>query len=256
MKIVIIGSGNIATFYGIRFQESGHQIVQVLSPNLEHAQTLATQLQCEAVQDYTHLNKEADIYILGVRDNTLYALGETLKLPGKYIIYGAGAVPLSVLQPISEHIICLWCMFSVQKSKLPTQRQFPVIYNALNEKDYELALQWASMLSDAPCLLSDQQKARTHLTAVFVNNFTNHLYAIAHQLMAESNIDFSLLMPMIQDTAQKIQYELPEKLQTGPAVRNDTHTLNEHELQLEDHPYYQAVYRAISESIRHMYGFD
>ena len=253
MKIVIIGSGNIATFYGVRFKENGHQIVQVLSPNLEHAQTLAAQLQCEAIQDYNHLNKEAEVYILGVRDNILYELGTTLKLPGKYIIYGAGAVPLSVLESISEHIICLWCMFSVQKNKLPTQRQFPVIYNALSENDQTLALQWASMLSDAPYLLSDHQKARTHLTAVFVNNFTNHLYAIAHQLMAESNIDFSLLMPMIQDTAQKIQYELPEKLQTGPAVRNDTHTLNEQMNQLEEHPYFQMVYKALSDSIRHMH---
>lgn len=253
MKIVIIGSGNIATYYGVRFEEAGHQIVQVLSPNLEHATTLATRLHCEAIQEYTYLNREADIYILGVSDNTLYELAETLKLPGKLIIYGAGAIPLSVLQPISEHIICIWCMFSINKDKLPTQRQFPVIYNTLNEKDQELALQWASILSDAPYLLSDHQKARTHLTAVFVNNFTNHLYAIAHQLMTESNIDFSLLMPMIQDTAQRIQFELPEKLQTGPAVRNDTITLNQQINQLEDHPHFQLVYKVLSDSIRHMY---
>lgn len=253
MKIVIIGSGNIATFYGVRFKEAGYHIVQVLSPQLKHAQALATRLQCEAIQEYTHLNKEADIYLLAVRDNTLYELGETLKLPGKYIIYGAGAVPLSVLQPISENIICLWCMFSVNKDKLPTQRQFPVIYNVLNHQDQERALQWASIFSDAPYLLNDHQKAQTHLTAVFVNNFTNHLYAIAHQLMKESNIDFSLLMPMIQDTAQRIQFELPEKLQTGPAVRNDTHTLNQQINQLENHPYFQMVYKVLSDSIRHMY---
>lgn len=255
MKIVIIGSGNIATFYGVRFKEAGHSILQVLSPNIEHANALAQRLSCDAIHDYTLLNKEADIYILAVRDNVLYQLAETLRLPGKYIIYGAGAVPLNALSLISERIICLWCMFSVNKDNLPNNRSFPVIYNTLEANDVTLAQQWSALLSDAQYHLSDHQKSQTHLTAVFVNNFTNHLYAIANRLMKESNIDFNLLMPMILDTAKRIQEQDPELVQTGPAVRNDTHTLNEQEIQLELHPHYQAVYRALSDSIRHMYGF-
>lgn len=254
MNIVIIGSGNIATFYGVRFHEAGHQIIQVLSPNSANAQTLAKRLDCEAVNNYEFLNLEADLYILGVPDNVLYNLSETLRLPNKFVVYGAGAVPLSALSPISEHIICLWCLFSVQKNTLPQQRHFPVVYNNLLQEDAKIAQEWAALLSDLQYTLTDQQKEQTHLTAVFVNNFTNHLYSIAHRLMQESGIDFNLLMPMILDTAQRIQYQEPATLQTGPAIRNDTHTLHKHEILLEQHPHYQAVYRALSNSIQTMYG--
>lgn len=255
MNIVIIGSGNIATFYGVRFKEAGHSIVQVLSPNPKHALALAQRLECSAIHDYSSLNYDADLYVLGVPDNALYPLSETLRLPSKYVLYAAGAVPLSVLSAISEHVICLWCLFSVQKNAFPEQRQFPVVYNTLVPNDATLAKQFAFLLSDVQYALNDHQKAKTHLTAVFVNNFTNHLYAIAHQLLKESEIDFNLLMPIILDTAQRIQHTNPALLQTGPAVRNDTHTLNEQAIQLTEHPHYQAVYRALSDSIRHMYGF-
>jgi predicted short-subunit dehydrogenase-like oxidoreductase (DUF2520 family) len=256
MNIVIIGSGNIATFYGVRFKEAGHTIQQVLSPNPDHALTLAKRLDCEAVHDYSVLNRDADLYILGVPDNALYALSETLRLPNKYVLYGAGAVPLNVLSSISEHIICLWCLFSVTKNALPEQQQFPVVYNTLEPHDALLAKQLAQLLSDVQYALTDYQKGKTHLAAVFVNNFTNHLYAIAHQLLQESDIDFNLLMPMILDTALRIQHKNPASLQTGPAVRNDTQTLKEQENLLVDHPHFKDVYRSLSESIRHMYNLD
>jgi predicted short-subunit dehydrogenase-like oxidoreductase (DUF2520 family) len=256
MNIVVIGSGNMATFYGVRFIEAGHKVTQVLSPNLAHAKTLANRLHCEAISEYPLLDLEADLYLLAVPDNVLYALAESLRLANKYVVYAAGAVPLSVLSPISEHIICLWCLFSVKKNALPTERQFPVVYNTLVPQDADLAKQLALLLSDALYALTDHQKAITHLTAVLANNFTNHLYTIAHRLLNEADIDFNVLMPMILDTAHRIQNENPESLQTGPAVRNDTHTLNVHEIQLAEHPHYRAVYRVLSDSIRHMYGLE
>lgn len=41
MKIVLIGSGNIATHLGKAFMHTGHQIVQVYSRTLANAQALA-----------------------------------------------------------------------------------------------------------------------------------------------------------------------------------------------------------------------
>jgi predicted dinucleotide-binding enzyme len=38
MKIVLIGSGNIATHLGKAFSDAGHQIVQVYSKTLESKQ--------------------------------------------------------------------------------------------------------------------------------------------------------------------------------------------------------------------------
>ncbi|MBU3676217.1 MAG: DUF2520 domain-containing protein [Chitinophagaceae bacterium] len=253
MKIVLLGSGNLSTFYGHRFQAAGHDIVQVLSPDVEHAQALAKQLGCEAASNYAALNLDADMYVLGVRDDVLYTLAQTLQLPNKLVIYGAGAVPLNALSNISERLICLWCLFSIQKNNLPTQRHFPVVYNVSNSNDLALAKSLAHLLSDATYALNDAQKTKTHACAVLVNNFTNHLYTMAHELMRESNIDFALLHPIILDTAQRATQFPPQQLQTGPALRNDLHTIHEHLELLSNHKNYQAVYDAMSASIQAMY---
>ncbi len=47
MKIVLIGSGNVATVLGRLFKKSGHVIQDVVSKNLDHAKTLADELQSE-----------------------------------------------------------------------------------------------------------------------------------------------------------------------------------------------------------------
>ena len=253
MNIVIIGSGNVATFYGIRFKAAGHHIVQVLSPNIHHAQTLAHRLQCDAIDEYASLNRDADLYVLGVRDDSLMELAQTLELPNKIIVYGAGAVPLSALNKISTRIVCLWCLFSIQKDHLPEQNHFPVVYNQSNINDKALAQQLAGLLSDSIYALNDEQKTQAHLGAVLVNNFTNHLYAIAYELMKESGIDFSLLHPIILNTAENAIAFDPKTRQTGPAIRNDEQTMHEHSLMLNQHPTYKQVYEILSESIRLMY---
>lgn len=253
MNIVIIGSGNVATFYGVRFKAAGHRIVQVLSPNLNHAQALANILECDATNQYASLHRNADLYVLGVRDDVLIELAQHLELPNKIIVYGAGAVPLSALYKISSRIVCLWCLFSIQKDHLPTQNNFPVVYNPSNTIDSALAKQLAGLLSNSIYALNDDQKSNAHLCAVLVNNFTNHLYAIAHQLMRESNIEFSLLHPIMLNTAENAIAFDPKTRQTGPAIRNDEQTMHEHSMLLRQHPMYQQVYKILSESIREMY---
>jgi hypothetical protein len=60
-----------------------------------------------------------------------------------------------------------------------------------------------------------------HVAAVFVNNFTNHLYQIGNEICDENQIPFSILHPLITETAQKIMNLPPALAQTGPAIRND-----------------------------------
>ena len=46
MKIVIIGSGNLATQLSLALSDAGQQIVQVFSKTKEHARELAEKLGC------------------------------------------------------------------------------------------------------------------------------------------------------------------------------------------------------------------
>jgi hypothetical protein len=51
------------------------------------------------------------------------------------------------------------------------------------------------------------------------------------------------------ETAQKVQQQLPPKVQTGPAVRNDQTTMAAHLQMLEGQPQLQEMYTLLSQGI-------
>jgi len=43
--------------------------------------------------------------------------------------------------------------------------------------------------------------------------------------MYRGKINFNLLLPLISETANRLQYGSPGQMQTGPAIRNDIETI-------------------------------
>ena len=64
-------------------------------------------------------------------------------------------------------------------------------------------------------------------------------------------VDFSLLYPLILETAQKATQHDPRLMQTGPAMRGDQNILNMHNNMLADaqQTELQQVYRLLSGQI-------
>jgi len=98
-----------------------------------------------------------------------------------------------------------------------------------------------------------EQRLKIHLAAVFANNFVNHLFQIASDIMKTSDIDFNLLKPLIKETVKKIDYLSPEEAQTGPAKRNDKKVMSRHLEMLKDQPKLQNLYRELSQLILEQY---
>jgi Domain of unknown function (DUF2520) len=84
---------------------------------------------------------------------------------------------------------------------------------------------------------------------VFVNNFTNHLYALAEDYCKKEGLSFKELLPLIEETVNRLKSNSPSQSQTGPASRNDSETINKHLLLLEKHPHLQKIYRFMTDSI-------
>ena len=53
--------------------------------------------------------------------------------------------------------------------------------------------------------INSEQRKHLHVAAVFVNNFVNHLYHIGNQICDKNNIPFEILLPIIKETAVKIE---------------------------------------------------
>ena len=62
------------------------------------------------------------------------------------------------------------------------------------------------------------------------------------------------LMPLIEQTFEKIKGGSPKSLQTGPAIRKDDATIESQIALLENKPHFKQVYEAITASIKHMYN--
>src|ERR1700736_5802038 len=100
MKVVIIGSGNVATIIGERIVRAGHSVLQVVARSRERAEKLAAELGCGYTTQWENTNREAELYIAALSDRALEGLGKVLSLPGKLVLHTAGAVPGSILSEL------------------------------------------------------------------------------------------------------------------------------------------------------------
>ena len=109
----------------------------------------------------------------------------------------------------------------------------------------------AEQLSEKVYLINDAQRAKLHVAAVFVNNFTNNLFTLGEQITQKENLSFEILKPLIQETVEKIQTHSPLEMQTGPAIRNDQNTIDRHLKYLQkEFPELVEVYLTMTKSIQ------
>ena len=100
--------------------------------------------------------------------------------------------------------------------------------------------------------MDSNKREALHLAAVLVNNFTNHLFTEAKNLCASHQLPFNLLLPLIKETVDKLDVLLPQEAQTGPAIRNDQHTIEKH-LNLIGDPVLKKIYLTLTSAIQNRY---
>lgn len=248
LKICIIGSGNIAHFMGKKLVHSEHTILQVISPNIEHAKKLADVLHCEFDNSIANINEQVDVVILAINDDALKNLESNEFLKSKIVIHTAGSVSLNEVKHISDKVACIWTVYSISKANLPNSNKIPLAINFSSNEIKESVLAIANSISTNLFFLNDEQKSIAHLSAVFVNNFSNHLYTIAEKLLNKQEIPFDILIPIIKNTVEKLNDHSPFENQTGPAIRNDKKTMEKHQNLLSNDE--KLIYELISNSIK------
>lgn len=260
MKIVLLGSGNVATQLGRAFKLAGQDIVQVWSRNIDHAHELADNLAAMAINDFDLLDRNADLYIISVKDEAILDIARQLKGIDKLIVHTSGTTGIEVLQGISFKFGVLYPLQTFSKSKVVEFSQIPFAVEANSPEVLASIRAIAERLSERVIDLSSEQRKFLHIAAVFACNFSNHLYAIGAEILKEKNLDFDLLRPLIAETATKVQTNEPIKMQTGPASRGDQATINTHLEALKDKPELHELYQKLSQSIvnfqEHSKGLD
>lgn len=273
MQVVLIGSGNIATIFGQRLAAAGHTIGQVMSRNAAHAEELASVLGCPWTDSMATLNREGEAYILAVSDPAVYEMAAGLRLGHALVVHTAGAVSREVLQPVSSRYGVLYPLQSIRK-EVGFPPRIPLLIDASGDEGrsgedtcsadeaWEQVRSLAGAISDWVRPAGDEQRLRLHVGAVFVNNFPNYLYTLTEAyLKEEANlneqpVDFSYLLPLLQETVRRLETYSPAQVMTGPAYRGDVTTIAQHEALLAGHPEMLEWYKLFTERIMAMYRKD
>lgn len=252
LKIVLIGSGNVATHLAQALYKAGFSIAQVYSRTLEHAQQLAQTIHAEYTDNVGELVPDGDLYIFSLKDSALQPVLESLpSLPGIFV-HTAGSVPLSLFERYHDRNGVMYPLQTFSKQREVDMKTVPFFIEANTQEDARLLRDVASALSSQVQELSSERRKTLHLAAVFANNFTNHLYAQAADLLEKNELPWDLLLPLIRETAAKVERLHPKQAQTGPAVRYDKNVINEHLKMLSHDPDKQAIYSLLTESIHKM----
>ena len=77
MRITLIGAGRVATHLA-KVLQLQHQIVQIFSRNLQHAQTLADQVNAQAIDDVQQLDAQTDLVIIAVSDQAIHSVIDSI----------------------------------------------------------------------------------------------------------------------------------------------------------------------------------
>ncbi|MGB0193568.1 MAG: Rossmann-like and DUF2520 domain-containing protein [Schleiferiaceae bacterium] len=210
-------------------------------------QHLASGLQ-NAFQITTHgraldIPNTAEVIIVCVPDDATAQVCAALP-QGALIVHTAGAVPMCET-PRSG---VLYPLYSFTKGATVNWAQVPFLLEAHSNEDLAILLSIAKALSPLTYEVNSAGRNQLHVSAVMVNNFTNHLYTLAFAHAKEHKLPVETLFAIMQQGPDKAIAMGPQAAQTGPASRGDQKTIDAHLKRITD-PEVQRLYTLLSESI-------
>lgn len=251
MKVTLIGAGNLATQLGKSLKKAGVIISQVYSRTEDSARTLGELLEAEWLTDIKALRDEADIYIFSVKDSVLCELiSEVCKSRGdKLFLHTAGSMSMSCFEGKALRYGVFYPMQTFSKTKDVDFERIPVFIESNSIETEDVIRSLANKLTQRVIRLSSADRKYLHLAAVWACNFTNYCYTVASDILGEHGIPFDVMLPLINETTEKIQKISPKEAQTGPAVRGDRNVMSKQLELMNGKEYLQELYKMLSKGI-------
>ena len=235
MNIVIIGQGNVATNLHYAFTKKG--------------------VACQMVSSREGLDllPAANVYIYAVKDEALAAVVAQVKGKEKAMhLHTSGSMPISIFGDDKPHAGVFYPFQTFSKVRVIEDfSTVPVFFEARGIDDISAVYSLALTITSHVYETTQHDRERLHVAGVYACNFTNLMYAMASDILRNTHIPFSALLPLIDETAAKIHTLPPHEAQTGPARRGDENVIEHHQSLLTEQQ--RILYTILSEEIRRRY---
>ena len=249
ISVTLVGSGNVA-----------HHLAKAMAnaPNVVLDRWVVRTPSSVLIDINTKFSEKFDepsssqIIILAISDDAIADYSASLNQSDALLVHTSGSVNLHHMDKKHRRGV-FYPLQTFSKNKPLEFSSIPICIEALQKEDLNLLTALADALGCKSRVISSEQRLALHLAAVFVNNFSNQMYRIAHEITDGARLDFDLLKPLILETAMKVQDLSPYQAQTGPALRKDQKTIKRHLKQLEKENH-RLIYELITKSIQQTHG--
>jgi len=229
-KVAIIGTGNVGTWL---FQTLHNNNVEVVAISSRRIETLPP---------------DFDLYIFAVKDDVYEDVLKQITFRMPHAVHTSGSLSQNILAPYANKFGVIYPYQSITKGEKEKRRKgeeekgensygltllrsyglIPVCIEANTTAFEDILFSWANSMFGNVHKVNEKQRFAMHLAAVFANNFTNAMYGIAYDIFKENNLDWSLILPLLENTLERVKHQNPKECQTGPAKRGDVSIMEKH----------------------------
>ena len=248
-NLVIIGNGRIAQQLIKAFSKEKISTCFIFGRDEEKLNNLISEfaflkkISLDEIQDNS-------ICLLCVSDSAISKVAQSIPNANCTLIHFSGVESIDLIIESHKNAGVFWPIKSFAFEKETSWEDAPVAAEVSSPKSEEDLMYLNSLLRARLFFLDENKRTQLHLAAVTVNNFSNHLFHLAYSWCEKNDLPFESLIPIIQQTAQRINHQDPAVFQTGPAIRGDEESLSKHYELLQNDSQFLAVYKLLSDSIK------
>ena len=200
ISVILLGAGNVATHLYKAFLDS--ETVSVTQWYNRTRSSISSYSNEVDITDSLEELKEADIYIIAVSDDSIAEFSSALPFTNRLVVHTSGSVAMHDIDKKNK-IGVFYPLQTFSKGADINFSEVPICVEVYEKENLELLRDLARAVGCKPHKITTEQRQTLHLAAVFVNNFTNQLYRIGHEICETKNIEFEILHPLIEQTAKK-----------------------------------------------------
>ena len=248
-NISFAGAGRVAGALCREMFRAGFKILQIVSENDANGKLLASSCGAEW-SSVLAFNVSNDIIIVAVPDHKLKEVLSDIRCSARTLIaHTAGSCGLEVFPARIEKTGVFYPLQTFSKGREVSLRDLPFLIEAKDEGARQTLVTLTETLGGKAFFADSERRRLLHVSAVFVNNFTNFMLAEGNEIALRAGFSPEILEPLIKETISKALENGPSSSQTGPAIRNDLDTIEKHIELLSFSPDLQKLYREVTQSI-------
>ena len=248
-KIRIVGTGKLAESLLMLFnQHSEHEVILV-GRNAERVSELQSKFGLSANDDPSLITP----ILLCVPDAHIGNVAQTWIDQASLFVHFSGATSINVLPKTSGGNAVCWPAQSFGDPASVVWKDVPMFTESDGEKGAQFLESFLKITEAQSFALTSADRQKMHMTAVFMNNFVNHLAFTARQYCLKNDLPFEALLPLMEKTVSMVRYPGPDIAQTGPARRNYQRTMQIHKDLIGDNPEMIEIYEMLSKQIIQRY---